>query len=214
MATIPVKTNEATAARRRVYFQCVDATDGMAPEAGETGGQPQCSLDGETFTNTGIGVLVAVTAANGRYYAVLTQSKVNVADGVILTRYKSANTAECVGDTAVIDSRLDGITTLLTDFGGLADTNDVQAAVTAAILAAGFATDTDVAETLLNYLLSVGTDSGGRTVRNALRALVNKVAITGGTTMTVYKENDSTTAWTATVTTSDTADPIITIDPS
>jgi hypothetical protein len=107
MSTLFVKTNEATAARRRVYFYCVDATDVKTPELTEAGGQPQCSLDGEAYTNTGIGVLVA--AGNGDYYADLTQAKVNVANGVIKTRYKSANTAEAKGDVVVIDSRLDGV---------------------------------------------------------------------------------------------------------
>jgi hypothetical protein len=100
MATLFVKMNEATAARRRVYFYCVDATDGMTPETGEASGQPQCSLDGESFTNTGIGVLTHM--GNGQYYADLTQAKVNVANGVIKTRYKSANTAEAVGDTVIV----------------------------------------------------------------------------------------------------------------
>lgn len=113
MATIPVKKNEATAARRRVYFHCVDATDGMTPETAEAGGQPQISVDGGAWTNTGIGVLVAI--GNGRYYADLTQAICNVTDATINTRYKSAATAEAVGDTVVIDGRLDEIYNFATD---------------------------------------------------------------------------------------------------
>jgi len=132
MATIPVKKNEATAARRRVYFHCVDATDGMSPETGEAGGQPQISVDGASWTNTGIGVLSAI--GNGRYYADLTQTVTNVDDAVICTRYKSANTAECVGDTVVIDSRLD--------------------------LIPNFATDEDIADAVLDEALSGHSDPG------------------------------------------------------
>lgn len=92
-----VLANTATAAYRRVYFHCVDATDGITPETGEAGGQPQISSDGASWTNTGIGTLTAI--GNGRYYADLTQTAVQTAGTVIETRYKSANTAESVGDT-------------------------------------------------------------------------------------------------------------------
>lgn len=88
--------NQGTAARRRVYFQLVDATDGLTAETGEAGGQPQISTNGGAWTNTGIGVLVAI--GNGRYYAELTQAALATIGDIIETRYKSANTAEAVGD--------------------------------------------------------------------------------------------------------------------
>lgn len=98
---IEVKKNESDAEYRRVYFQCVDATDGMTPETGEAGGQPQISTRGSAFADAGIGVLVEI--GNGRYYAVLTQDAVNIADrSVIESRYKSANTAEAIGSTVQI----------------------------------------------------------------------------------------------------------------
>jgi hypothetical protein len=62
MANIRVNKNEATASRRRVCFFCVDVTDGMTPETGEAGGQPEISVDGAAYSATGIGTLVAVTA--------------------------------------------------------------------------------------------------------------------------------------------------------
>ena len=101
MATIRITKNEATAARRRVCFHCVDAADGITAETGEAGGQPQVSVDGGAWTNTGIGTLVSI--GNGRYYAELTQALTNTDYAVISTRYKSANTAEALGDTAVVD---------------------------------------------------------------------------------------------------------------
>lgn len=101
MEYLRVDKNEATAARRRVYFHLVDYVDGMTPETGEAGGQPQVSVDGGSWTDTGIGVLTHI--GNGRYYADLTQALVNVDDAVIQTRYKSANTAECPGDTVVVN---------------------------------------------------------------------------------------------------------------
>lgn len=79
------------------------------------------------------------------------------------------------------------------------------------ITAAGTAVEAEFADALLNRNLGTGTDSGGRTVRNALRPLVNKVSVVGGT---VYKEDDSTSAWTFTTTTDGAAAPITVIDPA
>lgn len=92
-----VHANESTAARRRVYFHLVDATDGITPETGEGGGQPQVSSNGGAWTNTGIGTLTHI--GNGRCYADLTQALVATAGTAIETRYKSANTAETPGDS-------------------------------------------------------------------------------------------------------------------
>lgn len=99
---IQILQNEATAVRRRVYFQCVNATDGMTPEIGEEGGQPQISYAGaEAFSDTGIGTLVHM--GNGRYYAELVDSVCQNANyTVIESRYKSDNTAETLGTPAQI----------------------------------------------------------------------------------------------------------------
>lgn len=95
-----VKANEATATRRRVFFHLVNGTDGITAVTTETGGQPQVSSDGGAWTNTGISTLTAV--GNGRYYADLTQALVATAGTSIETRYKSANTAECPGDSVMV----------------------------------------------------------------------------------------------------------------
>ncbi len=68
-----------------------------------------------------------------------------------------------------------------------------------------------VADKLLGRTVAGGAD-GGRTVTNALRSSVNKVAIAAGT-MTVYQEDDSTPAFTAAVVTS-AGNPISSIDPA
>jgi hypothetical protein len=52
-----------------------------------------------------------------------------------------------------------------------------------------------------------------RTVRSALRYVRNKVGISGST-MTVSIEDDTTTAWTAALTTSPGVDPVTTLDPA
>jgi hypothetical protein len=87
-----VRKNESTAAERRLYFHCVDVTDGFTPETGEAAGQPQISTNGAAWTNTGIGTLNAI--GQGWYYADVTQATVNANSGIILGRYKSAATRE------------------------------------------------------------------------------------------------------------------------
>lgn len=73
-----------------------------------------------------------------------------------------------------------------------------------------------VADAMLDRDMSTGTDSGSstvRTVRQALRFLRNKWVVSG-TTLTVYKEDDATSSWTSTVSSSATADPIVGSDPA
>jgi hypothetical protein len=75
---------------------------------------------------------------------------------------------------------------------------------------------TSVADAVLDRDMSTGTDSGSptvRTVRQALRFLRNKWAIAAGT-LTVYKEDDATASWTATVGTDAAANPIVSNDPA
>ena len=93
---ILVQQSEVTAAYRRMYFHCVDATDGITAEVGENGGQPQYSLNGGAWGNT-TNVLVAI--GNGRYYVEMVAATEVNALGIIEGRYKSANTAESVGAT-------------------------------------------------------------------------------------------------------------------
>jgi hypothetical protein len=68
-----------------------------------------------------------------------------------------------------------------------------------------------VADALLARNVSGGS-SAGRTVKQALHVLRNKTAIAAGT-LTVYDTDDSTTSFTATVTTA-AGDPITSIDPA
>jgi len=80
-------------------------------------------------------------------------------------------------------------------------------------LSSGGLTEAQTADAILNRKLDStgdGTDTlNERTVRSALRAMRNKVSVGNGT-MTVYKEDDSATAWTGSL--SNTAD--VTVDPS
>lgn len=74
-----------------------------------------------------------------------------------------------------------------------------------AIDAAALATDAveEIADAVLDRDMGTGTDSGSSTVRtprDALRALRNRVVLSGNT-LTVYDEDDTTTAWTASLVT-------------
>ena len=94
-----ILANQATAAKRRVFFQVwsVIAAPGTMPSDSEAGGQPQISTNGGAWTDTGIGTLTLI--GSGRYYADLTQTAVATAGDLIQTRYDDASTHESVGDS-------------------------------------------------------------------------------------------------------------------
>lgn len=69
-----------------------------------------------------------------------------------------------------------------------------------------------IADALLKRDLTAVTGAASRSFHNAIRLLRNKVVIAAGT-MTVYEEDDSTSAWTAAVSTT-AGNPISTIDPT
>lgn len=69
------------------------------------------------------------------------------------------------------------------------------------------------ADALLNRDMSAVSDTNARTPLNAMRLLRNKYSIAAGT-LTVTKEDDTTSAWTAAVTTDAAADPITGADPT
>ena len=69
------------------------------------------------------------------------------------------------------------------------------------------------ADALLNRDMSAISDGNARSPLNALRFLRNKWSISG-TTLTVTKEDDSTSAWTSTVTEDASANPITGNDPA
>ena len=91
-----INKNEATADKRRMYLHLVDATDGITPEDGEGGGQPQMSVNGANGVNTS-GVLVKIANMPGDYYVQLTQGEIDLANGdIILGTFKNANTAQAI----------------------------------------------------------------------------------------------------------------------
>lgn len=108
--------------------------------------------------------------------------------------------------------------------GGIAGTSFVAGAINANAIATNAITSDEIAATacdkiadaILDRNMATGTDSGSATVRTprqALRFLRNKWS-TSGTTLTVTKEDDSTTSWAAELTSSASAEPITAVDPA
>lgn len=114
--------------------------------------------------------------------------------------------------------------------GGIASTSFAAGAIDAAAIAADaigaseIAADaigsselaasaaTEIADALLTRDMSAVTGEAARSPLNALRRIRNRVAVAAGTA-TVYKEDDSTSAWTAAVTTT-AGNPVSEVDPA
>ena len=109
----------------------------------------------------------------------------------------------------------------VTNTGGATITYDDNSTNTTAILAdtgtdgvkVATADQTAIADALLNRDMSAVSDTNARSPLNALRLLRNKYSVSGST-LTVTKEDDSTSAWTSTLTTDATADPVTGSDPA
>jgi len=77
----------------------------------------------------------------------------------------------------------------------------------------GLPTATQNADALLNRDMSAVSNTNSRSPLNALRFLRNKWSISGAV-LTVTEEDDTTPAWTASLTTNASADPVTGSDPA
>jgi len=153
-----IKAGTTGGAATRVYFFLTDATDYVTPETGEAGGQPQISTNGGAWTNTGIGTLTSI--GNGSYYSDLTTGAVATAGSIVLTRFKSSNTSEARGTTAIVTALAPSAETqtvsLATSTIGTAQL--VDGAITAAKFAANAITSTVVADSTITAA-KIGADA-------------------------------------------------------
>ena len=173
--------------------------------------------------------IIAVTNRIGLVDTVTTNTDMRGTDNALLAASAPTN----FGDLAIT------ATTGLVSVGSLADNSITtlsinDGAITAAKFGAGAITATviatdaidadalaidgvnEIADGLLNRDMNAGTDSGSstfRTPRQAFRFLRNRFTSTAGT-LTVYKEDDSTTSWTGTLTTDANAEPIVENNPA
>jgi hypothetical protein len=135
------------------------------------------------------------------------------ADDAVLTAIGDLPTnAELATALAAAD---DAVLTAIGDLPTNAELATALAAADDAVLEAidALPTATENADALLNRDMSAVSDTNSRSPLNALRFLRNKWSI-AGTDLTVTKENDSTAAWTATVTAAPGAEPISGSDPA
>lgn len=141
-----IKAGTTGGTSTRIYFFLTDATDYVTPETGEAGGQPQISTDGAAWTDTGIGTLSSI--GNGSYYADLTTGAVATAGKIVLTRYKSSNTSEARGTTAIVTAYAPSAETQTVSLGTstIGTAQLVDGAFTAAKFAANAITSTVVAD--------------------------------------------------------------------
>lgn len=125
-----------------------------------------------------------------------------------------------ISDTGGLD--LDAMNTNINDIE--TDTNELQGdwvnggrldllidAILADVTGLNGDSASNIADAILGRNIAGGSD-GGRDVTSALRGIRNRRAISGGT-LTVYEEDDSTSSWTAAVTTA-AGDPVTEVDPT
>ena len=126
--------------------------------------------------------------------------------------YHDGNTVFSVGSTGGGQARVVG------SFAGATGTVTPDRALTTAVVSTGSyelyagslpSQDSELADSILSRNIATGS-FGGRNVSSALYPLRNKVT-TGGSTMTVFGTDDSTSAWTASITTAGSA--LASIDP-
>jgi hypothetical protein len=187
------------------------------------GGDAQSATDLKDFADAGYDPVTNKVQGVVLTDTVTTYTGNTVQTGDAFARLGAPAGASVSADVAAVKAETASIQT---------DTNDIQTRVPAALVggrmssdigavsanaitAAGLDPDvgTELADALLNRDMSAGTDTNARSPRNALRFLRNKWSIAAGT-LTVTKEDDATSAWTAALTTDAAAVPIITSDPA
>jgi hypothetical protein len=158
--------------------------------------------------DAGLTVSVSISKA-GSAFAAATGTVAEISDGCYKITLSAADT-NTLGDLAFrCTSAEDGFYTFWTDD---VVTNTVSETYTAAAAAP---TAIQNADALLARNMASVTGAAARSPLNALRALRNKVEISStGKTITVYAEDDATSAWTGVVSTDAGLSPITSVDPA
>lgn len=140
--------------------------------------------------------------------------------GDLTATMKTSVTTACTASTptaAAVTGAVGSVTAV--SAGAITNTSFAAAAIDAAAIAANAIGSSEFAQTardaVSDALLArniAGGSSSGRIVTDALSVLRNKVDIAAGT-MTVYATDDSSTQWTAAITTT-AGNPITTVDPA
>ena len=199
----------------------------------ETAGQIAAAFKQWFNVATPVGTVNSIPNATAGASGGLLIAGSNAATTVAITGNITGNLSGSVGSvTGAVGSVTGGVTvttnndktgytaSTVSDKTGYALTAAYDAAKTAAQAGNAMALTSgernSTADAILDRDMSTGTDSGTttvRTVRQALRFLRNKWAISAGT-LTVYKEDDTASSWTSALTTTAGANPVTTSDPA
>lgn len=204
IAAIKAKTDNLPASPAAVGSAMTLAADSVNASALAADAVAEIQSGLSTLTAAGVRTAVGLASAN--------------LDTQLDALPTAAETADAVWDEARAGHATAGT------FGeGVASVTGAVASVTAGVTVTtnsdktGYALTsgerTSIAEALLKLDLSTITGEAARSLLNAVRFLRNKWSISAGT-LTVTKEDDSTSAWTATVTTDAGAEPIVGNDPA
>lgn len=176
------------------------------------------TLTGAVSLGSTLGVTGAITANNAGN--AITGVTASVTGDFTATMKTSIGTAVAASAVASVTGNVGGnvVGSVVGSVGSVTAAITLPTIPTNWITADGLATDAvnEVADGFLNRNMATGTDSGSdtvRTPRQALRAMRNKWVIATGT-LTVYKEDDTTSSWTSALTGTAGADPITTSDPA
>ena len=162
-------------------------------------------INGASQTARDIGASVLLSSGTGTGQVSLTSGAV-----ILTSAYDAAKTASQAGDVMKVSSGT-GANQISLSSGAVILTAAYDAAKTAAQVS-DIPTAVQNADALLKRDMSAVTGEAARSMLNAIRVLRNRVTASGGA-LTVYKEDGTTSAWTATLTTSSTADLIISQTP-
>ena len=197
----------------------VDSTDGVTPETLLTITQAdvRVSKAGAAFAqknDTGS----AVHDENGWYSVPLNTTDTGTVGLLTVAIYESGALPVwrdfMVVPAQVYDSLVGGTDALQVHANEITNNLITAAAInTGAVDADALADDAtaEIADKILTRNIAGGSDTG-RTVKQALRILRNRRAVSSGT-LTVYQEDDSTPDWTAAVTTA-AGNPVNSVDPA
>jgi hypothetical protein len=167
--------------------------------------------------DTQLGVIAADTTTD--IPATLATIAAYIDTEVAAIKAKTDNLPSDPADASDIATSFSAVSTALTTIAGYLDTEiaaiksktDNLPAAPAAV--GDIPTAVQNADVLLNRDFSAVSDTNARTLLNAARFLRNKFSISEST-LTVTKENDTTAAWTSTLTTSASAEPVTGSDPA
>lgn len=190
-------------------FPMIDATSPQSFASGETVADTAYYKDGAgVWTTLPITDTVSEIGSTGMYEVDLSAAEMNH-DQVII-KMTSTNSADTAFLFNLNTLALDDVSTSTDLATAQADLDTITGASGVVISAA---TANEIADATLNRDMSAVSDTNARTPLNALRFLRNKYSV-AGSTLTVTKEDDSTSAWTSTLTSDAAADPVTGSDPA